>query len=664
MMMKPNAIPRPALAAAVLVLLLAALVGPVSAAETADFTQTFEENAGFVINRTPIDETSVDARSTNYVILLISDISAGDYYEFKATAKWDYIRGSDVPTKKYPIKGDITGTAWVAISPETETITVIVASLDSAGKTGKTMCYVDLSPYAYTACISATSSSLLTRTSYSGAVFPASGATIYTLFGSNGPGVAADTGFYRPSRGAATPVTSTTMGVRWKNTIYAAKVPDTEYEYSVGINKSGYKSVAKIYSSQSVAYDSVLATQPTATSDDISDIRTIFGPYKYEVTSPATGKKYTGYYNVSGIYVSVASEPTPGEGGTFSLSLSPTTAPIGEPVQATLTAAAGAPAFTHVVWEWAYEPETQVEYDYRNGGWYRWNSSAGTYADPVTLSDVCTYTFTSNTVGSDYVSVSLFDADFKPIWTGQERATFGTNAYLCDLQLNVREAGSGALVSGARAKITNAKTSQVFMDYPQKIYPGIPFSLYRSQTYYVEVTAAGYLPENKTVYVPNTDKYTADFSLMTGPPPPPDNTFVRVHVVSPPQPDGYRRPVSNAAVMLNGQIKLTDNIGTVVFPVPVNATYTYVVTAAGYEKITGSVDVDLKMVDVNVILVATAPPTPDPGVTSGPGTTPGGITDHRQAMRESMNGIYGFMPGAVSMAFMLLAFAMLKRGLK
>jgi hypothetical protein len=113
------------------------------------------------------------------------------------------------------------------------------------------------------------------------------------------------------------------------------------------------------------------------------------------------------------------------------------------------------------------------------------------------------------------------------------------------------------------------------------------------------------------------------------------------------------------------RVGLTNAYGTRTFVVEKGHLYQYVISKEGYTGTRGTLDPASVGTRVFVLYRdgATGPGV-GPGVTPGPGTTPGGITDHRQAMRESMNGIYGFMPGAVSMAFMLLAFAMLKRGLK
>lgn len=353
--------------------------------------------------------------------------------------------------------------------------------------------------------------------------------------------------------------------------------------------------------------------------------------------------------------------PTP-ESTDFTLSLSPQSAAVGDPVIATLAPAADAPTFTHVMWE--YECTNQEEYDYRGGGWYRWNDTASTYSDAVTLADVCTYNFTSYTVGEGLVSCAVFDLTdgFQEVWSGTERAYFGTNAYLCDLSVVVRAASTGYLISGATAKITNARSGEVYNEIPLPIMAGIPFPVYRSQYYYVEVVADGYITENKSVYIPNADTYTVDYSLSLGTSPPPDNTYLRIFVDSPPQSDGYRRPISGAIVQVGSQFKSSDSGGCTVFTVASNTTHSYTVTASGYETATGSVAVGTTLTDVNVHLIesGTASGTPTPATTSAPGS----ITSHREAMRESMNGLYGNMPTYVGFAFFLLFFVMMKRGMK
>lgn len=346
----------------------------------------------------------------------------------------------------------------------------------------------------------------------------------------------------------------------------------------------------------------------------------------------------------------------------FTLALSADTAAVGDPITATLTPAADAPTFTHVMWE--YECTNQEEYDYRGGGWYRWNDTASTYSDAVTLADVCTYNFTSYTVGEGLVSCAVFDLTdgFQEVWSGTERAYFGTNAYLCDLSVVVRAASTGYLISGATAKITNARSGVVYNEIPLPIMAGIPFPVYRSQYYYVEVVADGYITENKSVYIPNAETYTVDYSLSLGTSPPPDNTYLRIFVDSPPQSDGYRRPISGAIVQVGSQFKSSDSGGCTVFTVASNTTHSYTVTASGYETATGSVAVGTTLTDVNVHLIesGTASGTPTPATTSAPGS----ITSHREAMRESMNGLYGNMPTYVGFAFFLLFFVMMKRGMK
>ncbi len=191
------------------------------------------------------------------------------------------------------------------------------------------------------------------------------------------------------------------------------------------------------------------------------------------------------------------------------------------------------------------------------------------------------------------------------------------------------------------------------------------------EVYTYTASRAGYVTVNGYVYYPPAGKETTVYVYMIPIEQPSDanNSIISFKVTT--DFGDYVIPLSDAAVTLNGETKLTNYQGYVSFEVPKNDTYSYIVSKNGYFSKSGTITAtqDYHLISVKLDqMVSTPTPTPTPTGTptpgSGTGTGTGGTgytADEglRQAARDTLTNYYQIVPGFFGLVFLLFFMATL-----
>lgn len=284
----------------------------------------------------------------------------------------------------------------------------------------------------------------------------------------------------------------------------------------------------------------------------------------------------------SGIFTLTSSDSSP----KFSLLISPTTAAVGDPVTATLTADADAPPYDMVEWTIA---DDWRPYRLTAGTWYAYNATTETYADAVTEAAVLSQTCQFSAEGNGPVFVRVYDiangtllADLK-----EYVLVSGTSAYKFPLYVAVFDADTGATLMSVQCQITDLDTAEVSTTTIQTSRAGETFLLDSSDRYQITVSKTGYESRTWTNIRSDTSSLTAYLPKTAVPGDESQvSLYFRVHSTA-------GSPVAGAYVQLSpGDISgLTNSQGQVVLTVSKNTTYSYQVSASGYVGATDSIEV-------------------------------------------------------------------------
>ena len=180
----------------------------------------------------------------------------------------------------------------------------------------------------------------------------------------------------------------------------------------------------------------------------------------------------------------------------------------------------------------------------------------------------------------------------------------------------------------------------------------------RWKTYSWLATKTGYFNASGEIEIgADQDTYTVYVELVPIETPPDTNYTTVSFLVN--RSDGY--PVSGAVVTLEDISKITNQQGYAYFEVAKNGTYSYIVSAEGYESISGTVEVGTDPVLVEVTLQAMVAPTPTPtsgDSTPSPTSTPGTGTyqpspSQEQSLSIAIDALYTNAPTLVNLAILV-----------
>ncbi|AIY91120.1 DUF5658 family protein [Geoglobus acetivorans] len=187
------------------------------------------------------------------------------------------------------------------------------------------------------------------------------------------------------------------------------------------------------------------------------------------------------------------------------------------------------------------------------------------------------------------------------------------------------------------------------------------------EVYTYTASRTGYEVATGNVYYPPAGKETTVYVYLTPikTPSSSNNSIITFRVVS--DFAGYQIAVVDAAVILNGQTKLTNAQGYVSFEVPKNQTYSYLVSKDGYfskaGEITATQDYHSVVVQLEAITPATTP-TPTATATPTPSTGTGGTTTigggGRGSLDNGINLLYQNAEGLIGMAILVTFVSLVK----
>lgn len=361
-------------------------------------------------------------------------------------------------------------------------------------------------------------------------------------------------GYYPPAPYSVTYST----GILWQNRLTVSE--DYLSSYQIGLQRvfgdTGYYSNISVLDG-----DGQISFQNTG-SIDISEYVLQKNSAQIILASPSKD------------YIYQLSTGLPVESEYFSLALSPTTAAVGDPVQATLTADADAPPYDMV--EWTIDDDWRP-YRLVTGTWYAYNASTQTYADAVTEAAALSQTCQFAQEGNGPVFCRVYDiangtllADLKEYVT-----VSGTSAYKFPLYVAVFDADTGATLMSVQCQITDLDTAAVSTTTIQTSRAGETFLLDSSDRYQVVVSKTGYESRTWSNIRSDTSSLTAYLPKTAGGP---TDIYIYFSVH-----DTGGAPVQNALVGLTGLTPtLTNAQGSVKLLAATNTTYTYSVSADGY----------------------------------------------------------------------------------
>ncbi len=235
-------------------------------------------------------------------------------------------------------------------------------------------------------------------------------------------------------------------------------------------------------------------------------------------------------------------------------------------------------------------------------------------------------------------------------------------------------------------QITQAELHFYFFDAKQNaLIPGVNFTLScngttidsgtydyekvyqvdRWKTYVWQASKTGYIDASGEIYVgSDQDIYTiyVELAPVVTPSDEVNNTIASFLVKNS---LGY--PVSGAAVTLYGTTRLTNQQGYAYFEVAKNGSYAYIVQASGYASVSGTVEVGIDPVLVEVTLTEiyiTPTPTGTAGEsggieTGGAGNTYQPTTSQQESLNRAIDTLYSNAPTLVNLAVLVAVMSFL-----
>jgi len=358
------------------------------------------------------------------------------------------------------------------------------------------------------------------------------------------------------------------------------------------------------------------------------------------------------------------STPTGPEDASFSLTVTPNTAAVGDPITASLSPAADAPAWDEVCYQHiGLAGREEVGYLHNATGWWTTDYSYPLTYTASTEAAATQFNFSAywvaGTPETDTVYAWVYNegalvAELQATLTIQQNA--GTSSILNVVVIDY-SGGSTPILSGATVICEDAATGA---SIPQTGSDSTwsRFLVTKGRLYDVTASADGYVTGSRTVR-PTSDRETLEIYLSRNATVyvPENDTQIDFRVV-----DTSNEAVEGALIALTDQSTsqtytgLTNAYGTRTFVVDAENILKFTVSKTGYAGVSGVVDPSIPGTRTICIAPQTSGTAPD-GNTTDPSTA-----DHHAMVNQTLEDAYGLVPGIFGFALMMLFFAVIRRG--
>ncbi|MBP2147244.1 hypothetical protein J2129_002757 [Methanofollis sp. W23] len=279
----------------------------------------------------------------------------------------------------------------------------------------------------------------------------------------------------------------------------------------------------------------------------------------------------------------------------FILSLSPTTAAVYEPIQATLSAAADAPEYAYI--SWFTDGALYNTYHLNGSTWYEYDQFTGTYSHATTAAAAKTQSLSFPSEGRHTITCRVYDSSLKELASPSATATI-SGMYI-DPKTNVTATGfvydvtTGTVIEGATVSAAQPAAGTSDSDTTDSagyfsitpLNPDFPVSFTVSKSGYTSQTT-------EYTSVPRLSTWAINLYLYPDTPPPANTTSLYGQVYA----QGSAQGISGATVAVNNaswsDSTVTTSTGFYEFADVANGQYTLSASAPGHTGITETVVVD------------------------------------------------------------------------
>jgi hypothetical protein len=279
---------------------------------------------------------------------------------------------------------------------------------------------------------------------------------------------------------------------------------------------------------------------------------------------------------------------------SFLLTLSPTTAPVGEPVSATLTAAAGAPAYDEVAWVHGDEQRTFM---HNTSGWWEFSYSTYEYDIPSTETAAHTYQFATESPPGldppqDQVRCLVY-SDGRLVQELIGRVPLTENVAKTQLAVVVIDYSGGdtPILSGATVTVKDEISKQT-VPLASSDSTFHRFNAERGRRYVVTASAPGFVSSSRAVAadreIQTVEMYLSKNASVTLP----DNSTQVDFLIK----DSENQHLESVLISLTDQTTgqtysgLTNQFGTRTFVVDMRHLCQFSISKAGYQGTSGTFD--------------------------------------------------------------------------